>query len=147
METAQYVGISDPQIRQFMFWSQMEWRCLILSGALCFQCVPLTTGSDWFVQRNLRWERDICTYKRFTFAPFSLCCGKSGTTNLSEGGRDTETPGGHGTDPSDSLVNLTYVQSHMPTDISYTVNVKMWKICTFGNLKNMPVGVFFEAVL
>lgn len=70
-------------------------------------------------------ERDICTSKRFTFAPFSLRSGKGETTTLSEGGRDTETPGGHGTDPSDSLVNPAYVRSHMPTDISYTVNVKM----------------------
>lgn len=63
-------------------------------------------------------------------------------------GRDAVTPGGYGTYPSDSLVNPTYVRSHMPTDISYTVNVKMWKICTFGNLKNIPDGVFFfEAVL
>lgn len=55
-----------------------------------------------------------------------------------------KTPGGCGADPSDSPVNPTYVRSHMPTDISYTVNVKMWKICTFGNLKNMPVGVFLR---
>lgn len=45
--------------------------------------------------------------------------------DLSEGGSDTDTPGGHGTGPSDSLVNPTYVRSHMPTNISYTVNVKM----------------------
>ncbi|XP_041794179.1 membrane-associated guanylate kinase, WW and PDZ domain-containing protein 2-like [Chelmon rostratus] len=55
----------------------------------------------------------------------TVSSGKSETTNLAGGGRDTETPAGHGTDPSDSLVNLTYVRSHMPTDISYTVNVKM----------------------
>lgn len=89
-----------------------------------FNCSTLS-GLDWLVQHNLRWERDICTSTRFTFAPFSLCSGKSETTNLAGGGRDTETPAGHGTDPSDSLVNLTYVRSHMPTDISYTVNVKM----------------------
>lgn len=70
-------------------------------------------------------ERDICTSKRFTFAPFSPCSGKSETTNLSEGGSDSDAPGGHGTETSDSPANPTYVRSHMPTNISYTVNVKM----------------------
>nr|XP_046250495.1 membrane-associated guanylate kinase, WW and PDZ domain-containing protein 2-like isoform X3 [Scatophagus argus] len=55
----------------------------------------------------------------------TVSSGRSETRCLSEGGRDTETPGGHGTDPSDSLANPTYVRSHMPTDITYTVNVKM----------------------
>lgn len=83
------------------------------------------------MEQSSSQERDICASKRFTFAPFSLCSGKNDSTNLSDGGSDTETsletraPGGHGTDPNDSLVNHTYVRSHMPTNISYTVNVKM----------------------
>lgn len=34
------------------------------------------SGSHWLVQHNLIWEeRDICTAKRFTCAPFSLSGG------------------------------------------------------------------------
>lgn len=88
-------------------------------------------------------ERDVCTSNRFTFALVSLCSEKNETTNpVSDGGSHTESPGGHGTDRNDGLVNLTYVRFHMPTNISYTVNVKMLKICTFAELKNIPVGVF-----
>lgn len=81
-----------------------------------------------------------------------LCAVERMSANLSDEGSETETsletraPGGHGNDPSDSLVNQTYVRSHMPTNISYTVNVKMSKICTFGKLKNIPDGVFMAVL-
>lgn len=100
------------------------------------------SGSDWFVQCNLRWERDICTSKRFTFAPLCLCS-RSETTQ----GETLQTLEDMALTQVTAWLNPTHVRSHMPTDISYTVNVKMLKICTFGYLKNIPEGVFFKAVL
>lgn len=109
----------------------MERRCLILSEAplstRTFNCSTVS-GSDLLVHRSLRWNkvprrRETYVHPRDLLLLHFLCSGKSETTNLSEGGSDT--PGGHGTDSSDSLVSPTYVRAHMPTNISYTVNVKM----------------------
>lgn len=104
-------------------------------------------------QGSLQVRETYVHQKDLLLLHFFLWSRKNNTTNLSDGGSDTETslesraPGGHGTDPNDSLVKQTYVRSHMPTNISYTVNVKMWKICTFGKLKNIPVGVFGGSVV
>lgn len=76
------------------------------------------------MDRRSSQERDIRLPERFSFAPFSPSSGKNETENPSEGGGDSDTPGGHGTGPSGGLVNPT-VRSHMPTNISYPVNVKM----------------------
>lgn len=91
-----------------------------------FKCSTVS-GSDCLVQRGLTQGRE--TYVEpgdFCFlALFSLRSGMNQTTGVSDGSSDTETPGTHGTDPNHSPVNLTYVKSHMPTNISHIINVKM----------------------
>lgn len=93
-----------------------------------FNCL-IVSVSDRLLQRGLTWNEEEKHVQpgdfSFFLALFSLCSWKNETKDVSDGGSDTETPGRHGTDPNNSLVNPTYVKSHMPTNISYTINVKM----------------------
>lgn len=111
-----------------------------------FNCSAVS-GSDWLLHHNLTWKkiphrRETYVHPRDLLLLYFLATMERMRLQIYQMEAVTETPGGHGSDPSDSLVNLTYVRFHMPTNISYSVNVKMLKICTFGKLKNMPVSVF-----
>lgn len=154
METTQYESILDPQMRQLMFRSQMEQRCLTLSGDVLLKHSFLTlSGSDWLVQHNFRWNK--VPHKRETYVhPRGLlllhflcavgrmrpqiCQMEEVTLKLLEDMALTQVT---------AWLTRHMLSSHTPTDISYTVNVKMWKICTFGKLKNITVGVFWGRVV